>query len=67
MKIFLTKRGINHNKIYLAYSYERIMPGKNYIKSIKDYWRVYSGINNKSSKKCEKFLKLSLIQKISLS
>ena len=57
MKIFLTKRGINHNKIYLAYSYERIMPGKNYIKSIKDYWRVYSGINNKSSKKCEKFLK----------
>ena len=57
MKNFLIKKGIDYRKIYLAYSYERVMPGKNYIKSIKNYWRVYAGINETSSKKCELFLK----------
>jgi len=36
------------NSINLVYSYERVMPGKNYINSITNNWRVVSGINNKS-------------------
>ena len=35
---------------------ERVMPGKNYFKSITDFWRVYAGINSESAKKCKKFL-----------
>ena len=43
-------------KFYLAHSYERVMPGSNYLSSIINYWRVYSGINPKSADKCEQFL-----------
>jgi len=43
-------------RINLAHSYERVMPGENYIKSITDYWRVYAGIDKKSSLLCKKFL-----------
>ena len=32
------------------------MPGENYLKSIQNYWRVYSGINKKSKIKCREFL-----------
>lgn len=38
------KRGI-HAAPLLAHSYERVMPGRNYVASVKDYWRVCSGIN----------------------
>ena len=41
------KRNLNPKKILLAHSYERVMPGKNYLDSILNYWRVYSGINKK--------------------
>ncbi|MBD3227034.1 MAG: nucleotide sugar dehydrogenase [Candidatus Lokiarchaeota archaeon] len=40
----------------LAHSYERVMPGKHYIKSIRDFWRVCSGINEKATEKVVKFL-----------
>ncbi len=50
------KRKLNVNNIYLAHSYERVTPGKNYLSSIINNWRVYSGINDKSSEKCKKFL-----------
>ena len=43
--------------IYIAHSYERVMPGKDYFDSIVNFWRVYSGINEKSADKCETFLK----------
>ena len=33
------------------------MPGPNYIDSIQNFYRVYSGINNKSANEVEKFLK----------
>ena len=55
-KIFL-KRKLNINNVYISHSYERVTPGKNYLKSITNNCRVYSGINTKSAKKCEKFLK----------
>ena len=38
------KRGIQNNFL-LGHSYERVMPGPNYINSIREYPRVYSGIN----------------------
>ncbi len=49
-------RGLDINSIYLSHSYERVMPGKNYLNSIKNFWRVYSGINEKSAIKCAEFL-----------
>ena len=30
-------------KVYIAHSYERVMPGPNYIDSIQNFYRVYSG------------------------
>ena len=41
------KRNLDPKKILLAHSYERVMPGKNYLDSIINYWRVYYGINRK--------------------
>lgn len=40
----------------LAHSYERVMPGKDYVRSVRDFWRVCSGINEKSKEKVSKFL-----------
>ena len=51
------KRGIDKGEVLLAHSYERVMPGADYFNSIVNYWRVYSGINEKSAEKCEEFLK----------
>lgn len=52
----LKKRKIDYNSVYLGYSYERVTPGKNYLDSIVNSWRVYSGINKESKKKCKSFL-----------
>ncbi len=52
----LKKRGLNHNKIYLSHSFERVMPGDNYMESITNNWRVYAGINKISENKCKNFL-----------
>lgn len=53
-----TKRGIDikKNPPLIAHSYERVMPGKNYVKSIRDFWRVYSGVNEKSKAIAKEFL-----------
>lgn len=40
----------------LAHSYERVMPGRNYVSSVRDFWRVCSGINEESREKVTKFL-----------
>ncbi|MCX7735851.1 MAG: nucleotide sugar dehydrogenase [Candidatus Kapabacteria bacterium] len=50
------KRGLDINKFYLSHSYERVMPGRNYINSITDFYRVYSGINKLSKIKTKNFL-----------
>ena len=52
-----TSRNIDFNKIYIGHSYERVMPGPNYINSIQNFYRVYSGINSISEEKTEEFLK----------
>jgi len=55
MRKIFKKRGINHDPL-LAHSYERVMPGKEYVASIRDFWRVCSGINDKARDKVVKFL-----------
>lgn len=52
----LQKRGLADDAILFAHSYERVTPGKNYLKSITDFYRVFSGINSKSADACEAFL-----------
>ena len=49
------KRGIASEPL-LAHSYERVMPGRNYVASIRDFWRVCSGVNDESRQKVVKFL-----------
>jgi len=49
------KRGIESEPL-LAHSYERVMPGRDYVKSIRDFWRVCSGIDEKSRELVVKFL-----------
>jgi len=49
------KRGIDTEPL-LAHSYERVMPGKEYVRSVRDFWRVCSGINEESKRRVEKFL-----------
>tara|TARA_B100000674_G_C37924442_1_gene954863 strand:+ start:360 stop:1847 length:1488 start_codon:yes stop_codon:yes gene_type:complete len=51
-----SKRGIE-NEFKLGHSYERVMPGPDYINSIREYPRVYSGINEISANAVELFLK----------
>ena len=52
------KRGIDieKNPALVAHSYERVMPGAKYVSSIRDFWRVYSGVNEKSKKLAREFL-----------
>jgi len=49
------KRGIEEEPL-LAHSFERVMPGRDYVKSVRDFWRVCSGINEESRKRVVKFL-----------
>jgi nucleotide sugar dehydrogenase len=49
------KRGIDQEPL-LAHSYERVMPGREYVRSIRDFWRVCSGINEESKARVTRFL-----------
>ncbi len=55
MKKIFRNRGIESDPL-LAHSYERVMPGCNYVASIRDFWRVCSGINEKARDRVVKFL-----------
>jgi len=50
------QRGLTVAEPLLAHSFERVMPGRNYVASIRDFWRVCSGINSTARKRVEKFL-----------
>ena len=41
----------------LAHSFERVMPGRQYVASIRDFWRVCSGCNAEARGRVEKFLR----------
>ncbi|MFB0554240.1 MAG: nucleotide sugar dehydrogenase [Phycisphaerae bacterium] len=56
MKKAFAERGIETEPL-LAHSFERVMPGRQYVSSIRDFWRVCSGCNEKARKRVEKFLK----------
>ncbi len=48
-------RGIQSEPL-LAHSFERVMPGREYIKSIRDFWRVCSGCDPEAKRRVVKFL-----------
>ena len=55
MKKIFTERGIDSDPL-LAHSYERVMPGRHYVASVRDFWRVASGINDQARERVVKFL-----------
>lgn len=55
LKRAFERRGIASEPL-LAHSFERVMPGRNYVSSIRDFWRVCSGVNDESRTRVVKFL-----------
>ena len=51
------ERGLPENSFLLAHSYERVMPGRDYYRSIVNFWRVYAGHTKEAADKCEEFLR----------
>ena len=49
------ERGIAQEPL-LAHSFERVMPGREYVCSIRDFWRVCSGLNDEARRRVMKFL-----------
>ena len=56
MKKAFAARGIETEPL-LAHSFERVMPGRQYVSSIRDFWRVCSGCNSQARDRVEKFLR----------
>ncbi len=50
------KRGLKDSEPLLSHSFERVMPGRNYVASVRDFWRVCSGINTTARERVTKFL-----------
>lgn len=57
IKSCFKNRNIELQKIKIGHSYERVMPGPNYIDSIQNFYRVYSGIDEQSANETEIFLR----------
>lgn len=55
LKKAFAKRGIDAVPL-LAHSFERVMPGREYVSSIRDFWRVCSGCEAEARRRVEKFL-----------
>ena len=55
IKMAFKKRGIEEEPL-IAHSFERVMPGREYVKSIRNFWRVCSGINIESERRVVGFL-----------
>ena len=53
-KAFAT-RGVDATPL-LSHSYERVMPGREYVASIRDFWRVCSGCDDTARERVVKFL-----------
>lgn len=56
LKKAFDSRGIKSEPL-LAHSFERVMPGRQYVASIRDFWRVCSGCNTEARNRVEKFLR----------
>ncbi len=55
MRKIFRQRGITSDPL-LAHSYERVMPGREYVASIRDFWRVCSGVSEEAKERVVKFL-----------
>jgi UDP-N-acetyl-D-glucosamine dehydrogenase len=55
LKKAFRERGLEPEPL-LAHSFERVMPGKDYVSSIRDFWRVCSGCNAEAKERAVKFL-----------
>jgi nucleotide sugar dehydrogenase len=55
LKKAFAKRGLKETPL-LSHSFERVMPGKEYVSSIRDFWRVCSGCDEEARNRVEKFL-----------
>ncbi len=55
MKKAFARRGLAEEPL-LAHSFERVMPGREYVASIRDFWRVCSGINETARERVTTFL-----------
>ncbi|MBP1910662.1 nucleotide sugar dehydrogenase [Methanolobus bombayensis] len=55
LKKAFAKRRIESTPL-LSHSYERVMPGKDYVASVRDFWRVCAGCTEEARNKVEKFL-----------
>ena len=55
LKKAFARRRIDRTPL-LAHSYERVMPGREYIASIRDFWRVCSGCDDEARARTVKFL-----------
>jgi UDP-N-acetyl-D-glucosamine dehydrogenase len=53
----LRERGLATDRFRLGHSYERVMPGPDYIDSIQSFYRVYSGVDDASADATERFLR----------
>ena len=56
IKKAFAKRGLKDCEPLLAHSFERVMPGRNYVASVRDFWRVCSGINETARERVRIFL-----------
>ncbi len=56
MKKAFAKRGIDSAPL-LSHSFERVMPGREYVSSIRDFWRVCSGCTPEARDRVVKFLR----------
>jgi len=56
IKKAFVQRGLGAVEPLLAHSFERVMPGRDYVASIREFWRVCSGINDASRAKVVAFL-----------
>ena len=56
LKRAFKERGFEEHEPLLAHSFERVMPGREYVASVKNFWRVCSGINPEAREKVVEFL-----------
>jgi nucleotide sugar dehydrogenase len=56
LRAALAARGLPPDGFLLAHSYERVMPGEDYLASITNFWRVYAGLTPEAADACERFL-----------
>ncbi|MFC1975115.1 nucleotide sugar dehydrogenase [Chloroflexota bacterium] len=56
LKRAFSARGIDATPL-LAHSFERVMPGREYVASIRDFWRVCAGCTAEARRRVETFLR----------